>query len=539
MPLLVCTRKCKNENEKMQNFVISPSLLLLLVDVRAMSRSPKLSKEDKKNIIEEMERRKLHGENYSAIAQDIAEKKKIKVNTILSLHQRAMIPKARSHGLETMTNDQKSILSAEIFATVHRHKPITLNEIVNVAHEVVGVKISKTWARRFVSTTEGLTLAKSARISKKRFSKDVHDETIQWIEHWTQFEKEQNVSEHNLFNVDETRVTAGLSKAVFVESEFKLQRTSCRTSPSAVCTFIPFVSAAGNLFLSVFVFSSDVTPNSPLVDFKADVKLRPWKNHDMGYVYYATTRSGYLNKELFSDMIDVFSRHWNNLSNGSTAFLLCDQLRAHMALDTMTRGLENNVHLCFLPANTSHFLQPLDDLPFATFKKLFSGKVDDIDSSPVKGEKKRQAVRNAMFEAVEGSMTNEVIKMSFSNTGIYPFKPCDILDNMRKAVFPELPLFQPQLKKAVEDFKNYYESKESAVKASAEGITKVKCKVSPNKCFSAQSAIEKDGLEKLEAAERKEAAKLLKRGRDSSSDAQQPPRKRRKKTADAVEDVGN
>ena len=69
----------------MQNFVILPLLLLLIVDVRARPRSPKLSKEDEKNIIEEMEKRKLHGENYSAIAQDTAEKKNIKVNTILSL----------------------------------------------------------------------------------------------------------------------------------------------------------------------------------------------------------------------------------------------------------------------------------------------------------------------------------------------------------------------------------------------------------------------------------------------------------------------
>ena len=123
-----------------------------------------------------------------------------------------------------------------------------------------------------------------------------------------------------------------------------------------------------------------------------------------------------------------FGELWRQAHPSAWCYLFGDQLAAHKVPSTVKDALEMGVMCWLLPANTSHFLQPLDDTIFARFKKILGSSAAKIrlhqDASPLQI---RMAMNQAGFEAEKEAFTDRVIQRSFQNTGLYPFDPERIL----------------------------------------------------------------------------------------------------------------
>ena len=91
-----------------------------------------------------------------------------------------------------------------------------------------------------------------------------------------------------------------------------------------------------------------------------------------------------------------------------------------------------NVFLWSLPANTSHFLQPLDNLCFAQLKNKFKSKLHEVNlKSYFTNSDIKKELFAAMYEAENESMIPKIIISSFKNTGLYPFNE-DTIRNLTK-----------------------------------------------------------------------------------------------------------
>jgi len=55
---------------------------------------------------------------------------------------------------------------------------------------------------------------------------------------------------------------------------------------------------------------------------------------------------------------------------GLESCLILDRLSFHLNEEIIVYIVKNKLHVVYLPAHTTHFLQPSDDKIFATFKKL-------------------------------------------------------------------------------------------------------------------------------------------------------------------------
>merc|ERR1712070_863707 len=84
--------------------------------------------------------------------------------------------------------------------------------------------------------------------------------------------------------------------------------------------------------------------------------------------FFAVTKSGSMNKELNCAMIEKFREVWKEQNPGFHCYLFSDQLSSHSNVKMVREALKDGVLLWSLVANTSHFLQPLDDVCFARFK---------------------------------------------------------------------------------------------------------------------------------------------------------------------------
>lgn len=92
--------------------------------------------------------------------------------------------------------------------------------------------------------------------------------------------------------------------------------------------------------------------------------------------------------------------------------------------------LEQKVHTMFLVANSSHFLQPLDDLMYTNFKKVLSenARKPYVEESKLSKESLTDVLIAVAPTTEEQAFTTSVITASFQRTGIWPFNPEIILN---------------------------------------------------------------------------------------------------------------
>ncbi len=114
---------------------------------------------------------------------------------------------------------------------------------------------------------------------------------------------------------------------------------------------------------------------------------------------------------------------WRKRRPGIVATLLVDNLRFHKDLDPIIKAKEAFVHLLFLPPNTSHFLQPLDDLVFARYKDHLARLARELLLAIKETDSKRTPAEiiTAVTAAAEKiAFTPKAIRESFENCGMWP-----------------------------------------------------------------------------------------------------------------------
>ena len=129
----------------------------------------------------------------------------------------------------------------------------------------------------------------------------------------------------------------------------------------------------------------------------------------------------------------------------SARLLILDGHGSHETTDFLWKCLEHNIYLLFLPAHTSHILQPLDLTVFSALKRAYRKELQKlnslIDSTPI-------GKRNFLvcyYKARQESITPSNIKAGWRTTGLWPVsvaKPLMsplLLENSNKSTDPTLP----------------------------------------------------------------------------------------------------
>lgn len=194
-----------------------------------------------------------------------------------------------------------------------------------------------------------------------------------------------------------------------------------KAPPSLLRTLIPFVAASGRVWMVVYVFKR-VSPKSAKA--KDAVLLHSVKTVTRGNwtSYYAMTEEGYITNDLWIEIIDAFIALIKVQLGDRPALLLLDRVGSHLEDTSLVKLLANGIELLYLPAHTSHILQPLDDSPFATLKvKGHEAKNEQIIRRQLRHEPLDTVAQDAIAIAEKEAFTPDIIAAGFKNTGIWPF----------------------------------------------------------------------------------------------------------------------
>lgn len=286
-----------------------------------------------------------------------------------------------------------------------------------------GKSVSTKWCKRWVNTRKNeLKERNSKYFPKKRAVITIEDEVEAFLSSLIDSKERFPFLAHTVINYDETSIVITKDGIKKIGSRYRSNINDMALKYDNVATLVSFISAEGKLLFSVYIFKLGN------LDTWKEGKIKPYfpkKKYTLrGNIrrFYMYSETGCLNTSLFRDIMEKFCTIWLSEYEGLHCYVLGDQLAAHRDLEIVKMCFEKQVFLWSLPANTSHFLQPLDNACFAELKKGFRSKLERINLLGIlmKVDVKKE-IFTTMYEAEERAFQPNIIRASFRNVGLFPF----------------------------------------------------------------------------------------------------------------------
>ncbi len=380
------------------------------------------------------------------------------------------------HGNSKLTCEQEKMLVSMVIVFGMMHEALSIKDLKEFTEEIFSIKISKSWAGAFIKRhKDDIGLRKTKLLAKKRVDNSIIEHVALFVASIEALNATFPYVEDNVFNYDETRVFVADEGGVQIKKVGKERAQHRGVKGKTIGSLLSFIGATGHVLLSVWIFAAKkekgndnnqqntlVNVDFTLPDVPSYPKRGQWPR------YYAWTDTGYSNKELHESIMECFCNEWLKISKSRYCYVFGDQLGAHKSETVTEKCLKSNVLTCLLPANTSHFLQPLDDVIFARFKQVINLEFQTYQlSQKTTSEDIKRIMHKAAYHAKTLAFTVRVIKRAFSNTGMFPWKPELILEKAKQNAGEEMQATKHQyvsmMKKAA-DLKMH--PKESSTKLS-------------------------------------------------------------------------
>jgi hypothetical protein len=221
-----------------------------------------------------------------------------------------------------------------------------------------------------------------------------------------------------IWNVDETGLQLGKTKGIKVLAPVGARRIWNRAPTDTRHLSVLFaINAAGDASPAVFVLPYQRPP----VNFLTHLRIRP----DWGTL---CTGSGWITEESFFMWLKSFV---NFLDNGPRRvaeewnLLIMDQHPAHCSPRIVSFAEEHHVLLYYLPAHTTHYLQPLDVVLYSTLKDKYYSLCNTHETRTMLD------IPAVFSEAWSAACTPANISKGFSLAGIVQFNREKLLERMK------------------------------------------------------------------------------------------------------------
>ena len=128
-------------------------------------------------------------------------------------------------------------------------------------------------------------------------------------------------------------------------------------------------------------------------------------------------------RELWFECLKEFKAIYQEKRPGAEPFLVTDNLGAHRKISILKWCILNKVHVVFLPPDVTHFMNPLDDMAFTSFKSNLTREVRSVSSlQQLVPRRVGSAVLDAAL-AARAQLTPAVLKASWERVGPVALEP--------------------------------------------------------------------------------------------------------------------
>ncbi|CAG4954999.1 unnamed protein product [Parnassius apollo] len=216
-----------------------------------------------------------------------------------------------------------------------------------------------------------------------------------------------------IWNLDETSLCLDPSKTKVVGAVNKPCCSATFGSGKENITVLAAANAAGQKI-------------APLIVFKGQYVWKQWTTDKKDYEFeltYASSSKGWMEGTIFVNYLK--KALFPALGEERPVLIIYDGHSSHVTVDVVQLAIRHGITILKLPPHTSHLLQPLDVAVFRSFKCKWDAKLVIWQRHNV-GLKMPKNVFSQTFADTWQETNAEIIKSGFKKTGIYPFNP-DVL----------------------------------------------------------------------------------------------------------------
>jgi hypothetical protein len=337
----------------------------------------------------------------------------------------------KRHGNAHLTDQQDTTLLLLVLGFSAANRPLDIPLLRHAMLSLFDVKVGKRWCQRWIEKhADDLTLRKSKYLAGRRCDSTVLESVHAFIAAVEAHQQLMPYGAQHVVNYDETRYAASTDGGLVIEAKGKDRANSAGQAYTTVASVLTFICADGTVVCSFWIFGAkfrdenESSIQSVLLDSNRYPRRKDWTR------FIAFTDTGYVNSELFAGCVNKFINEWKGQRGDTPCWVFGDQLGCHIQLPVIKQALDQGIELWFLPANTSHFLQPLDHVPFAHFKRSLSSKMRATSmASTFSHTPPIDSLIALGYQTERECFTAAVICKGFAGTGIFPWNPELILKN--------------------------------------------------------------------------------------------------------------
>jgi hypothetical protein len=280
-----------------------------------------------------------------------------------------------------------------------------------------------------------------------------YDDALHFCEEFSNLLETSGVSDINLHNVDEIRLSMDRGRSLHADVIAGHDRTTANVAlgvDSTTLTALPVVSARGECLCVYLILrkpgdtrsapsSSEEEPHSEADEVEVNVVLdvpqsgRLLRSDKRSWSYfYLVTSTGMIDSDTFRVIMLHWAGLWSTRYPGLYAYVVMDRLPAHLNPSTVMELARRRVFSYFFNGQASHYIQPLDGQVFARLKQVFRGQVLSYAIDAARAGTRCDAVFNATYDALAAALQPKIIQKSFADRGIWPWDPEIILANAAK-----------------------------------------------------------------------------------------------------------
>ena len=343
------------------------------------------------------------------------------------------------HGNHSLTKDEEEMLLAFVLAFDTASIPLRNKQILDAIFNGFKKQVSKSWICHFKTKHAKLLRTTDSKGIETALLKATPPEGVQdWLDRYHAFMEFHSFRGHARFNADETRLIPpkAHSRVTAAKGQKELNKNNKReTRTNSVGTLVPFISADGGVFMSFYVIKDKKEAQFKQVIPKESKGRASWPRQ------YAMTKSGFVGKPLWREIMYAFEREYHLIHPGLDCIVFMDNCAVHRDDFLDLTDLQNNlildlackgVWVYFLPPNTTAWLQPLDDVCFGNLKRVLGEERERVcfEAALYRNADGKLDLQGC-YTSEEQAFTPGVIKRSWVNTGMSRENDCTEVDSDR------------------------------------------------------------------------------------------------------------
>lgn len=223
--------------------------------------------------------------------------------------------------------------------------------------------------------------------------------------------KMHDLNSDDIWNIDEYGIGLGVCTNHRVLGASGKTQTYIQTPENHEwVSILEYISASGRFI-------------RPLVLFKdKEIQTSWFTDKDIPDWLVATTAKGWTTNEVAKRWVkEIFIPETASNAKSYTRLLILDGYGSHTTVDFMWECYQNNIELLFLPAHSSHILQPLDLGTFAPLKSQYRQDIADLAYLDNTTTIKKQHFIQSYNKARKETFTPRVLRAGWKAAGIYPW----------------------------------------------------------------------------------------------------------------------